>query len=83
MVLVHLTINGGLSLFMTVLEDRLLHNGGGDLFMDCGVMVTCLLPERETSNQHGPLVQVMTRAITSTVGMADRLRVYCLHEGIK
>ena len=43
-VLMHLTINGGLGLLMTLPDDLLLHNGGCDLLVDCGVMVTSLLP---------------------------------------
>lgn len=45
MVLVDLTINGSLSLFMTLLDYLLLHNRGSDLLVDCGVMVTGLVPE--------------------------------------
>lgn len=45
MVLVHLAINGSLRLLMTLLDHLLLHNGGSDLLMDCGVMVTSLVPE--------------------------------------
>lgn len=45
MVLVHLAVNGSLSLLMTLLNHLLVHNGGGDLLMNCGIMVTSLLPE--------------------------------------
>ena len=45
MVLVHFTINSGLSLLMALLDDLLVDNGGSDLFVDGGVMVTSLLPE--------------------------------------
>ncbi len=44
-VLVHLAINGSLSLLMTLLEHLLIDNGGSDLLVDCGVMVASLLPE--------------------------------------
>ncbi len=45
MVLVHFTINSGLSLLMALLDNLLVDNGGSDLFVDGGVMVTSLLPE--------------------------------------
>ena len=45
MVLVHLAINGGLSLLMTLLDHLLVHHGGSDFLVDCGVMVTSLLPK--------------------------------------
>ena len=45
MVLVHLAINRGLSLLMALLDDLLVHNGGSNLFMYCGVMMTGLVPE--------------------------------------
>ena len=45
MVLVHLAINGGLSLLMTLLDHLLVHNGGSNLLVDCSVMVSSLLPE--------------------------------------
>ena len=45
MVLVHLAVNCGLSLLVTLLDNLLIHNGGGDFLMDCGVMVTSLVPE--------------------------------------
>ena len=44
MVLVHLAINGSLSLFMTLLDDLLVHDGGSNLFVHCGVMVTGFVP---------------------------------------
>ena len=44
MVLVHLAINGCLSLLMTLLDHLFVDHGGSDLLMDCGVMVTSLLP---------------------------------------
>ena len=47
MVLVHLAVNCGLSLLVTLLDDLLIHNGGGDFLVDCGVMVTSLVPEEE------------------------------------
>ena len=45
MVLMHLTIDGGLSLFMTLLNDLLVYHSGSNLLVDCGVMMTGLLPE--------------------------------------
>lgn len=65
MVLVHLAINGGLSLFMTLLDDLLLDDGGSDLFVYRGVMVTSLLPEWERYDQQSPLRQVMRRSTSS------------------
>jgi hypothetical protein len=44
MVLVDLTINGGLSLLMTLLDNVLLNNGRSNLLVDCGVMMTSLVP---------------------------------------
>lgn len=43
-VLVHLTIDGSRSLFMTVLADLLIHDCRSDLLMDSGVMMTRLRP---------------------------------------
>lgn len=43
-VLVHLTVDGGLSFFMANLFDRLVHNGRRHFLVDGGVMVTCLVP---------------------------------------
>jgi len=45
-VLVNLTVNGGLGLLMTVLENLLVHNGGSHILVDCSVIVTCLGPRR-------------------------------------
>lgn len=45
MILVHLAINGSLSLLMTLLDHLLLHNSGSNLLVDCGVMMTSLVPE--------------------------------------
>ena len=61
MVLVHLTINGSLSLLMTLLDHLLLHNGGSDLLVDCGVMVTGLVPEGTTRDQRSSLNQFVTK----------------------
>lgn len=47
MVLVHLAVNCGLSLFVTLLDDLLIHHGGSDFLVDCSVMVTSLVPEEE------------------------------------
>ena len=47
MVLVDLTVDGGGGLLMTVLGDVLVHDGWGDLLVDGGVMVTCLVPVSE------------------------------------
>lgn len=43
-VLVHLTVNGGLSFFMANLCDFLVHNGRCHFLVDSGVMVTSLVP---------------------------------------
>lgn len=43
-VLVHLTVDGGLSFFMANLCDLLVHNGRRHFLMDSGVMVTSLVP---------------------------------------
>ena len=48
MVLVDLSVNGSLSLLMTVLANFLIHDGGSHLLMDGGVMVTSLLPRQES-----------------------------------
>lgn len=58
MVLVHLAINGGLSLLMTLLDNLLVYNSRGDLFVDCGVMVTCFLPERGIHDEQSTSKQV-------------------------
>jgi len=44
-VLVHLTVDGGLSFLMANLYDLLLHNGRSHFFVDSGVMVTSLVHE--------------------------------------
>ena len=83
MVLVHLAINGSLSLLMALLDDLFVHNGGCNLLVDGGVMVTSLLPKQDMSDQQS-LPRRMKRALMSTRRiMADRLRVYCLHKCIK
>ena len=43
-VLVYLTVDGGLSFFMANLCDLLVHNGRRYFFVDSGVMVTSLVP---------------------------------------
>lgn len=59
MVLVHLSVDGGLSLLMTVCADFLIHNSRSYLFMDGGVMMTRLRPK--DSCQLRSLVQPMLR----------------------
>ena len=44
MVLVNLTINGSLSFLMTLLDNVLLNNGRSNFLVDCGVMMTRLVP---------------------------------------
>ena len=44
MVLVDLAVNCGLSFLMALLDNVFLDDGGSDLFMHCGVMVTSLVP---------------------------------------
>ena len=51
MLLVHLAVDCGLSLLMTLLDDLLIHHGRGDFLVDCGVMVTSLVPEEERYGQ--------------------------------
>lgn len=46
MILVNFTINGSLGLFMTLLDDVLLHDGGSNLLVDCGVMITSFVPKK-------------------------------------
>ena len=43
-VLVHLTVDGGLSFFMANLCDLLVHNGRCHFLVDSGVIVTSLVP---------------------------------------
>lgn len=50
MVLVDLTVNGSLSLLMTLLHNVLLDNGRSNFLVDCGVMMTSLVPDIEVSN---------------------------------
>ena len=47
MILVHLTIDGCLCLFMAVLGDSLLGDSGSNFLMDCRIMVTSLVPEKK------------------------------------
>ena len=51
MVLVYLAVYSCLSLFMTLLNDLLIHNCGSDLLMDRGVVMTGLLPNSEALDQ--------------------------------
>lgn len=44
MVLVHFTIDGGSGLFVTMLGDVLLSDGGSNLLMDSRVMMTSFVP---------------------------------------
>ena len=44
-ILMHLSVDGGLSLLVTVFEDFLIHHSRSDLLVDGGVMVTRLGPE--------------------------------------
>ena len=48
MILVYLAVNGCLSLLMTLFDDLLVYNSGSNLLVDCGVMVTSLLPEQRS-----------------------------------
>ena len=58
-VLVHLLVDGGLNLLVLGALDGLVHNGRGDLFVDGGVVVTRLGPEkmlvRGTARSRGEL----------------------------
>lgn len=55
MVLVHLAINGSLSLFMAMLGDCFLGHGGGNLLMDSGIMVASLVPDGNELSAERPL----------------------------
>jgi len=44
-ILMHLSVDGGLSLLVTLLEDLLIHHSRSDLLVDGGIMVTRLGPE--------------------------------------
>ena len=52
MILVYLTVNGGLSLLMTLLDYLLVYNSGSDLFVDCGIMVASFLPGLKVTDEH-------------------------------
>ena len=43
-ILVNLTIDGGCGLFMTVLGHVLVDHSRSYFLMDCGIMMTCLMP---------------------------------------
>lgn len=57
-VLVHLTVNGGLSFFMADLCDLLIHNCRCHFLVDSGVMVTSLVPSEVNA-----LVDVTSRLV--------------------
>ena len=63
MVLVDLTVDGRGGLLMTVLGNVLIHDGGGDLLVDRGVMVTSLVPVGKSQ----PTESNTTQALTSRV----------------
>ncbi len=44
MVLMNLTVDGSGGLLMVVFDDLLIHHGGSDLFVDSGLMMSCLVP---------------------------------------
>ena len=48
MVLVDLTVDGSGGLLVTLLDDVLVDDGGSNLFVDSGVMVTSLVPVQMT-----------------------------------
>ena len=48
MVLMDFTVDGGRGLFVTLLDDVLVHDGGSNLLVDGGVMVTSLVPVKES-----------------------------------
>ena len=61
MVLMNLTVDGSGGFFVTLLDNVLLNDCGSNLFVDCGVVVTSLVPagnisavvhEKLTSKQH-------------------------------
>ena len=47
MILVDLAVDSSLSLFMALLDNVLLNDGWSDLFVDSGIMMTGLVPERQ------------------------------------
>lgn len=47
MVLMDFTVDGCRGLFVALLDDGLVHDGGSDLLMNGGVMVTSLVPVKE------------------------------------
>ena len=49
MVLVNLAVDGSGSLFVTLLDDSLVHNCGSNLLVNGGVMVTSLVPMKRLS----------------------------------
>ena len=57
-VLVHLTVDGGLSFFMADLCDLLVHNGRSHFLVDSGVMMTSLVPSEANA-----LVDLISRFI--------------------
>ena len=71
MVLVYLTVDGGLSFLMANLCDFLVHNGRRHFLVDSSVMVTSLVP-----NEVIALVKLNFRDVESTtLGSRDQLRV--------
>ena len=48
MVLMDFTVDGGRGLFVTLLDDVLVHDGGSDLLVNGGVMMTGLVPVKES-----------------------------------
>lgn len=46
MVLMNFTVDGGLGLFVTLLDHLLLHDCRGNLLMNGGVMVTSFVPKK-------------------------------------
>ena len=51
MVLMNLPVDGSGGLLMTVFDDLLIHHGGSDLFMDSGLMISCLVPSIDEGGQ--------------------------------
>ena len=60
-VLVHLTVDSGLSFLMANLHDLFLHNGRSHFLVDSGIMVTSLVP-----NEVIVLVELNFRDLEST-----------------
>ena len=71
-VLVQLTVDGGLSFFMANLYDLLLHNGRRHFLVDSGVMVTSLMPNEVIVLVKLNFSELESTALGSREGMHGR-----------